>query len=150
MAVDRPPPGGQQSTATPPYGIHVLQEPVTAGAVRRLVRETLEASPGPYSAQAVGDAMLAASELATNAIVHGGGITRCQVRLVPLGLELAISDASPLLPRLVERPPGHALGGGFGWRLVQRLALRVDVTSHEPGPDGAPLGKTITAAMPLY
>jgi anti-sigma regulatory factor (Ser/Thr protein kinase) len=150
MAADRPPLGGQQSTATPPAGIHVLQDPITAGAVRRLVRETLDARPGPYSAQAVGDAMLAASELATNAIVHGGGITRCQVQLVPLGLEVAISDAAPGLPHLAEQPADRSVGGGFGWRLIQKLALRVTVTPLEPGPDGKPRGKTIAVAMPLY
>jgi len=42
------------------------------------------------------------------------------------------------------------LAGGFGWRLVQRLALRVTVTPHEPGPDGKPGGKTVSAAVPLY
>ncbi|MET9218150.1 ATP-binding protein [Streptomyces sp. NPDC088197] len=133
--------------------MRALRAPFTAAAVRALVRETVAADPEPCDPRAMGDAVLATSELATNAIVHGGGITHCQARLVPLGVEVSIDDLSPALPRLTERPPGTEapyVGGGFGWRLIQQLALRVTVTPHDPAPDGTPRGKRITLILPLY
>jgi anti-sigma regulatory factor (Ser/Thr protein kinase) len=153
MTADRPPGGGQPDTATPPTGTRALRGPFSAAGVRRLVRETIAADPSPCDARALGDAVLAASELAANAIVHGGGITRCEARLVPLGVEISVDDLSSALPRLTEQPPlteAPSVGGGFGWRLIQQLALRVTITRHDLGPEGTPRGKRITLVLPLY
>jgi anti-sigma regulatory factor (Ser/Thr protein kinase) len=133
--------------------MRALRQPFSAAAVRHLIRATVAADPAPCDPRALGDAMLAASELATNAVVHGGGITHCQARLVPLGVEVSVDDHSPVHPHLTEQPPitetAHA-GHGFGWRLIQQLALRVIITPHDPGPDGTPRGKRITLVLPLY
>ncbi|SFF41141.1 Anti-sigma regulatory factor (Ser/Thr protein kinase) [Actinacidiphila alni] len=155
MTVDRPPPPARTRhlTADSAAAARGSPQPFSAAAVRRLVRETVAADPTPCDPRAVGDAVLAASELATNAAVHGGGITQCTVRLVPLGIEVSVCDNSPALPRLTERPPlaqAPYSPGGFGWRLVQQLALRVTVVPYDPGPDGAPRGKRITLVLPLY
>ncbi|MCY0922638.1 ATP-binding protein [Streptomyces sp. H27-H5] len=85
---------------------------------------------------------MVASELVTNAIRHGGGLTAFHTELTDHGLRLAVGDPSPRPP--VTRPrtgePGRA--GGYGWPLVRRLSAQVDVRTH-------PHGKTITAVLRL-
>ncbi|MEV0846956.1 ATP-binding protein [Streptomyces sp. NPDC049954] len=89
------------------------------------------------------DALLAVSELVTNAIRHGGGLTGFTARLTPDGLLLHIEDADerPPVTRDPLAGPGIAVGG-YGWPLVCRIAREVAVA---PLPEG---GKRITVLLP--
>ncbi|WP_326715396.1 ATP-binding protein [Streptomyces sp. NBC_01474] len=86
------------------------------------------------------DALLVTSELTSNAILHGGGLTRFNARIEDGSLLVQVSDRSMTAPHLVRHNPG--LPGGFGWMITQRLASHVSV-------DIQPDGKTITAILAL-
>ncbi|MEW1691328.1 ATP-binding protein [Streptomyces sp. NPDC091265] len=89
------------------------------------------------------DVLLVTSELVTNAIRHGGGLTGFAAALTDDGLLLDVADASTQLPVVTDPADrGRGLVGGFGWPLICRLARHVAVT---PRPDG----KQITALLPL-
>ncbi|MBU6535206.1 ATP-binding protein [Streptomyces mayonensis] len=94
---------------------------------------------------AVSDAVLVASELTTNAILHGGGITDFRVEVEGLGVRLSVCDRSHDLP--VAVPPtdewGRRRPGGRGWPIVCRLARDVRVADLPSG------GKCITVLVPL-
>ncbi|MGW7460661.1 ATP-binding protein [Streptomyces sp. NPDC054797] len=113
----------------------------TAASARHRVAELLRlAGISPDSVPAA-DALLITSELVTNAIRHGGGITHFHAALADDSLRLAVSDANPEHPS--SHPTAHGRPGGYGWPLIQLLAECVDIT---PLPDG---GKTITATQRL-
>ncbi|ANB04735.1 ATPase [Streptomyces ambofaciens] len=96
-------------------------------------------------AAALSDAVLVASELTTNAILHGGGVTDFQVDVVGPGVRLSVSDRSHDLPVAVPRtdPQGRRRVGGRGWPIVCRLACDVRVADLPAG------GKCITVVVPL-
>ncbi|WP_405592176.1 ATP-binding protein [Streptomyces sp. NBC_01190] len=135
--------------------------PDDAAGVRNRVRQALLGSGERCDLRPAQDALLVASELATNALMHGGGITGFRAQVVADALVLAISDRADAGP--VRRLPGDHRPGGFGWPIIEHLAREVVV---EPGPavDGAtraagaggqapasgrPVGKTITVTLPL-
>jgi anti-sigma regulatory factor (Ser/Thr protein kinase) len=120
--------------------------PASAADVRQRIRQELAKSGGTFDPPAVEDTLLVASELATNAIVHGGGITGFHVRVADGVLHVAVSDRSDRTPTVVARAPGDLRPGGFGWPIIRLLALGVDVRPHAPG---GPRGKTITVTLPL-
>ncbi|MFI7385571.1 ATP-binding protein [Streptomyces sp. NPDC049813] len=84
------------------------------------------------------DALLIASELASNALRHGGGVTRFSARVHDGALLVEVSDPSPQEPLL--RPNDPAVPGGFGWMMVNNLAHTVTVETGERG-------KTIRAEL---
>lgn len=90
----------------------------------------------------VADVLLVTSELVTNAIRHGGGLTGFAVEVRDGGLHLAVSDASSEQPALASPDPSGPRIGGYGWRLVCRLAQQVSVIPHSGG-------KHITALLAL-
>ncbi|MER7055634.1 MULTISPECIES: ATP-binding protein [unclassified Streptomyces] len=94
---------------------------------------------------ALSDVVLVASELATNAILHGGGITDFQVDVVGPGVRLSVCDRSHDLPVAVPAtdPQGRRRVGGRGWPIVCRLACDVRVADLASG------GKCITVVVPL-
>ncbi|MCX5077419.1 ATP-binding protein [Streptomyces sp. NBC_00513] len=116
--------------------------PATAAAARAVVRDLLGYAGISLDSVTAADAILVASELVTNAIRHGGGLTAFRTELIDHGLRLAVGDMSPHPPatRLRTGEPGQA--GGYGWPLVQRLSEQVDVHTHTHG-------KTITAVLRL-
>ncbi|MCX5231910.1 ATP-binding protein [Streptomyces sp. NPDC006553] len=126
--------------------------PHDAAEARARVAEALEAAAtlagGTPSTTAVGDALLVTSELVTNALRHGGGLTGFGVELDPGGVTITVADASGELPHLTdgrgaERASGPA-EGGFGWPLVRLLAQEIRLTLP---PEG---GKTIEVRLPLH
>ncbi|MFD3717442.1 ATP-binding protein [Streptomyces sp. NPDC058674] len=122
--------------------------PRTARQARDRVRSLIETagigSSDPGSgADVLTDALLVTSELATNAIRHGGGITGFSATVSADGLRLVIADASDAFPVVVDRQPGAAFPGGFGWPLIRRLARSVAVV---PAPQG---GKRIEVLLAL-
>ncbi|WP_237403544.1 ATP-binding protein [Streptomyces xanthophaeus] len=113
----------------------------TAASARHRVTELLtRAGISPDSVPAA-DALLITSELVTNAIRHGGGISHFHATVIDDSLRVAVSDANPAHPSSHPRARGRP--GGYGWPLIQLLAERVDIT---PLPEG---GKTITATQRL-
>jgi anti-sigma regulatory factor (Ser/Thr protein kinase) len=114
-------------------------------AVERAITECCRATRTPCDAHAVSDAQLVASELTTNAILHGGGVTDFHVDVEGRGDRVCVSDRSDRLP--IVRPPvdpqGRRRVGGRGWPIVCRLARDVQVSDLPSG------GKCITAVLPL-
>ncbi|MEV6261041.1 ATP-binding protein [Streptomyces sp. NPDC051784] len=121
--------------------------PLNAADARDVVTRLLEeefcglGGEGPADV-VVADALLVTSELVTNAVRHGGGLTGFEARITDDGLLLTVADASPRAPVTAERDPGAMPIGGYGWMLVRRLAKHVTVR-HLPG------GKHIVALVAL-
>ncbi|MFJ8887919.1 ATP-binding protein [Streptomyces sp. NPDC102402] len=126
---------------------HLPGVPRNAAAARDVVTRLLEAEfcglagEGPADV-VVADALLVTSELVTNAVRHGGGLTGFTAEITDDGLLLTVADASTRAPVTAERAPGVVTVGGYGWLLVRRLAKRVSVT-YLPG------GKHIVALVAL-
>ncbi|MET9555673.1 ATP-binding protein [Streptomyces sp. NPDC006645] len=79
------------------------------------------------------DVLLVTSELVTNALRHGGGLTDFVAELADDGLRIVVADASDQPPVTVARQPGEHTVGGYGWPLVRRLAKSVAVTMTGSG-----------------
>ncbi|MER5779709.1 ATP-binding protein [Streptomyces sp. NPDC002039] len=116
--------------------------PATAAAARAVVRDLLGYAGINLDSVTAADALLVASELVTNAIRHGGGLTAFHGELTDHGLRLSVADTSPHPPATRPRTGEPGQTGGYGWPLVQRLSERVDVHTHMHG-------KTITAVLRL-
>ncbi|MEU6484479.1 ATP-binding protein [Streptomyces sp. NPDC046887] len=130
-----------------------LREPaVAAGVPRRadeardLVAALLAEQAGDADPLAVADALLATSEVATNALRHGGGITGFAAVIIRDGpqpvLVVSVADRSRALPASPSgpRPPGAV--GGYGWATVRRLAAHTATTA-------TPDGKVVHVHLPL-
>ncbi|MFT2014311.1 ATP-binding protein [Streptomyces sp. 796.1] len=123
--------------------------PRTAGEARQWVTELVRrCHPVPSDAgresDALADPLLVTSELVTNAIRHGGGVTGFWIALDAGVLRLGVRDHSDAVPRVRPRESAAAVPvGGYGWPLVCRLASEVDIL---PCPGG---GKEIRVALPL-
>ncbi|MGW7347564.1 ATP-binding protein [Streptomyces sp. NPDC054854] len=113
----------------------------TSATARRHVIGLLQAAGIDLESVAAVDSLLVTSELVTNAIRHGGGITAFHAALTGDSLRLTVSDTNPHHP--VPRPTAHGTPGGYGWPLIRRLTDHVDITPH---PEG---GKTITTHQRL-
>lgn len=114
-------------------------------AVERAVADRCHATGATCDREALCDALLVTSELTTNAILHGGGITDFGVDVCGGGVRVRVSDRCTDTP--VTRPPvdpqGRSRFGGHGWPLVCRLARDVRVSDLPAG------GKCISALVPL-
>ena len=130
----------------PPYlreEMVLAPTPTAAAAARDFVRDTLGywqlALPDTTVVQR---AVLLASELVTNAVVHAR--TDLQVRLELRGdrLHIAVRDGNPRLLRLVTVPDVEAQGGRGLW-LVEQLAAGWGVNRH---PDG---GKVVWCTLTI-
>ncbi|OKJ61718.1 ATP-binding protein [Streptomyces sp. CB02261] len=102
----------------------------------------------PPSPTALGDALLVTSELVSNALRHGGGLTGFAVEWDRAAVTITVADASGELPRLTggqggkrDFGPGE---GGFGWPLIRLLALEIRLCLPSHG------GKTIEVRLPLH
>ncbi|MFG3122169.1 ATP-binding protein [Streptomyces sp. NPDC048201] len=115
-------------------------------AVRRVVSERCRDRALDCADETLEDALLVASELTTNAILHGGGITCFEVDVDTRGVRLSVSDRSDELPDTTaqsDAEPDRSRTGGRGWPIVSLLARDVRVA-------GLPLGgKCVTAVVPL-
>ena len=76
-------------------------------------------------------AVLLASELVTNALLHGKPSISIEVIGVSNGVRIVVTDAHPDLP--VLRPPSTEDEHGRGLLLVEKLASRWGVDAHPPG-----------------
>ncbi|MER5603523.1 ATP-binding protein [Streptomyces sp. NPDC002265] len=114
-------------------------------AVRRVVDRWCREEGSPCDEDALSDALLVASELTTNAILHGGGVTGVDVDLEGRAVRVSVCDRSERLP--VFTPLAglreHRHTGGRGWPIVCLLSRDVRVTDLPAG------GKRITAVVPV-
>ncbi|MFC5958193.1 ATP-binding protein [Streptomyces pratens] len=134
------PPGIVRAAPRRPYRPAQVRE-----AVQRAVCERCRATHTPCDAAALADALLVASELTTNAILHGGGVTDVRVDVAGLGVRVSVSDRSTELPvaRPAAGPQGRLTPGGHGWPIVCLLSRDIRVRDLPTG------GKCISALVPL-
>ncbi|MFE0650352.1 ATP-binding protein [Streptomyces sp. NPDC059534] len=109
----------------------------TPAHARQLVRHTL-AALGPLRPAQVDDLLLVTSELVTNALRHGGGVTGFGITVGGDRVTVSVADASGRSPLYELRDDLRP--GGYGWPIVLRLCREVTVDAH-------PAGKTIHAAV---
>ncbi|MEU8651885.1 ATP-binding protein [Streptomyces sp. NPDC048737] len=134
--------------APPPVHCHG-DGPCRPSDVRSAIRRALDGRGGatgsPYDEEAVSDALLVASELTSNAILHGGGITDFDVDIDGWAVRVSVSDRSDRLPVVADPldDQGRRRPGGRGWPIVCRLACDVRVSGLPSG------GKRITAVVPV-
>ena len=111
------------------------------GAELPLVRSLVEeaALRARLATAAKGALVQAVSEIATNAVVHGGGAGAVELRLVAGELRCEVTDSGP--GPATRRPEGHGL------RLAESLIADVGTTGLSPST--APRGTTATLSVPL-
>lgn len=100
----------------------------SAARARKLVREVLERGEALEWEDA---ALLAVSEVVTNALVHAGTTIALTVRLDDSGLRVEVSDASPHLPR--QRDYASMAGTGRGLTLLDQSVDRWGVAPDRFG-----------------
>ncbi|WP_405558282.1 ATP-binding protein [Streptomyces sp. NBC_01171] len=143
--------GEQHATSTPAVPRQsrrtMAYRPVDARRdVRRAVTERCRDRALTCPDETLEDALLVASELTTNAILHGGGITRFEVDVDTCGVRLSVSDRSDELPDTTAQlgtDADRSRTGGRGWPIVSHLARDVRVAGLPHG------GKCVTALVPL-
>ncbi|MBV9022410.1 MAG: ATP-binding protein [Streptomycetaceae bacterium] len=130
------------TSTTAPRPPVVLEDDSPAGIPRtrnvaRAFTDSLAPALAPETAETLA---LVVSELATNALRHGGGHYTLKLSATADAVNVAVSDLNPAPPR--ERTPDPNGGtGGFGWHMICRLTDNVTIT---PGPGR---GKTIHARL---
>lgn len=135
----------QPVTSAPQRRTVLLDQPFTEHdlrALRRAVAAHADATPLPASR--VSDLVLIVSELAANAIRHGGGKGRLRVWTTPDALYCQVSDDGPGLPApdpLPRQRPEPSVPGGRGLWLVLNYA---DSVTIDAGTDS---GTAITAVL---
>ncbi|WP_411104869.1 ATP-binding protein [Streptomyces sp. cmx-4-9] len=107
--------------------------PATAADARDRVVALLQACGLPPESPAVTDALMLTSELVTNAIRHGRGMTAFRADVHGSALRISVADRNPDPPvARTGEAPGIRIGG-YGWPLVQSLAEHLTVTRHGTG-----------------
>ncbi|MFI1415059.1 ATP-binding protein [Streptomyces sp. NPDC020707] len=125
--------------------------PVTTAAMARayarsVVLEQWNNADRTATEAALIDLSLVVSELAANAVRHGGGLAGFEVTPTPQGVRLAVHDNSDVVPDAAFGPgnlPTKHHGSGYGWPVILRLARDIAV---DPRPGG---GKTVSVLVPL-
>jgi serine phosphatase RsbU (regulator of sigma subunit)/anti-sigma regulatory factor (Ser/Thr protein kinase) len=130
-------------------------EPAAVGAARCFVRDTLVRWGLPGADVRVTDAVLLASELVTNAIVHAGTQVQLTCRMTGATVEISVMDRHPA--RMIPDPPSAAddvdRPSGRGLLLPAALASSWGVTYASAakaiwfrlGPDAGREGRPPTA-----
>jgi anti-anti-sigma factor len=117
--------------------------PTAAAAARAFVRDVLGSWQLALPDNTLVDrAVLLASELVTNTVIHARTELRLRVELRGDLLHLAVRDGNPWMLRLVAIPGPEAEGGRGLW-LVDQLAQAWGVNRH---PDG---GKVVWCTLRL-
>jgi anti-sigma regulatory factor (Ser/Thr protein kinase) len=133
-----------QARGTPPPVKAALEQPFDAAGLIAL-RSALAAHAADLGLRGdrVDELILLAHELASNAILHGGGGGRLRLWTAGGDVYCEVSDDGPGLPAGVatgrDRPPLGATGGRGLW-LVRLLADELDLRS-------GPTGTTVTAVV---
>jgi anti-sigma regulatory factor (Ser/Thr protein kinase) len=123
---DRPLPEPEEPTGEIPFGLADL--PMVRASVERA------AFDGGLSASRTEDLILAASEVATNSIRHGGGGGRLRIWRSGDSLVCEVRDGGRLDQPLVGRQkPADEQGSGFGLWLANQVCDLVQIRSFEAG-----------------
>ncbi|HZU54730.1 MAG TPA: ATP-binding protein [Actinocrinis sp.] len=123
----------------PAHARHSLDGSVASiTQARELAREYFAARTPPLGPALVRDALLAVSELVTNAVRHAPGPFELELGDDGRLLTIAVSDTDPTTP--APRPADLLGGGGVGLHVLNGLAGRVETTTH-PG------GKTVVVSL---
>lgn len=113
------------------------------GQVARALRVWTDDRGAAVGERARADILLAVSELVTNALRHGGGVTRFDAEMGDDVIRVTVGDRSADLPRHPDperpRPRGE---GGYGWFLVRELATGITLELGRTG-------KEIIVTLPL-
>ncbi|MDJ0466409.1 ATP-binding protein [Streptomyces sp. H27-C3] len=128
------------STAAPAALVIEDDSPAGVPRARDVARAFARSLDPALEAETAETLALVVSELATNALRHGGGRYTLQLGATTEAVHVAVSDPSSSAPR--ERTPDLNGGaGGFGWHMIRHLTS--DVTTV-PGPGQ---GKTVHARL---
>jgi anti-sigma regulatory factor (Ser/Thr protein kinase) len=89
------------------------------------------------SPAALDDALIATSELVTNAVLYGAPEITLEVLLQPVFLTVQVGDAGPQLPPEHPVAPGPNALGGRGLSIVEAIASTWGISrrSLRPGKD---------------
>ncbi|MEU5208965.1 ATP-binding protein [Streptomyces sp. NPDC020742] len=130
-----------RSTAPTAHLVTLDSRPQAAGIARDATTRFLTSLQPPVDRHAVDTVVLVVCELVTNAVRHAPGPT-CSLRLAVCGdaVAVAVSDAGTT-PPVGRVPDVEGDTGGFGWPMVQQLALATSVCR-------TPQGKTVHALLP--
>lgn len=129
------PGAGEVPTAGAAVSSVHLPVPAAVASVRHYVRDTLIAW---HLEALVGDVALVTSELATNAITHGGSPFRTSLVRTDAGVRVSVEDGSSAWPEAHEASPGDQDGRGMA--IVATL-------SDRSGYDSTPGGKVAWAEL---
>jgi serine phosphatase RsbU (regulator of sigma subunit)/anti-sigma regulatory factor (Ser/Thr protein kinase) len=142
-------------------------EPSAVAEARGFVRDTLVSWDLPPEDDILADAVLLASELVTNAIVHAGTAVQLTCRLNGETVEISVLDRHPA--RVIPDPPSPAInverpsGRGLllpaalssSWGVTYAPAAKVvwfrlgsDASADGPGSAGPAIAESMTADRP--
>jgi serine/threonine-protein kinase RsbW len=128
---------GAEADLTPSLSWSLPPRADSVGAVRRLLRTLLVTLPDAK----LDDVVLAASEVVTNAVLHGDGMVTFAVSGQPGVVRVEVTDDGGAVPRpRSDRTEGDE--GGRGLLIVDAVATRWGVSPRRPGP-----GKTVWFEM---
>ncbi|MET7931272.1 ATP-binding protein [Streptomyces sp. NPDC005349] len=114
--------------------------PQMAVRARVVTRVFLRALAPDGDGAEVESVLLVVSELVTNAVRHAGGMTGFGLRAGQGTVTVSVEDASRVPPQ--PQPADPTRPGGFGWPLVQSLAIDVQVSGRRGG-------KSVSAVLPF-
>jgi anti-sigma regulatory factor (Ser/Thr protein kinase) len=114
--------------------------PVRAAEARGEVRALLAQLDPPADEMCVADTLLVTSELVTNALRHGGGLTSFRATVGEGTVVLQVGDHSTRVPSVTAREGASV--GGYGWPLISRLCRYTRVVP-------TPTGKIIQVCLVL-
>jgi anti-sigma regulatory factor (Ser/Thr protein kinase) len=142
-----PTPNRSHRPATYPADTILLDQPFTERDLPALRRGVAaHAGRTGLAAGRVTDLVLIVSELASNAIRHGGGSGRLRLWVSPDGVRCQVTDEGPGLPHpsaLPRQRPAATAAGGRGLWLVLTFADTFTIDSGQRG------GTVATATLDL-
>lgn len=122
----------------PAGGTRLPPVPASVPRARAFVREALT---GRCDAEGIEDAVLAVSEIVTNAIEHAGTPVTLTVSTGAGRARVAVSDSNRHVPR--RRVYAVTASTGRGLRLLDQLTAAWGIEVREEAGPGAPAGKTV-------
>ncbi|HEY2792374.1 MAG TPA: ATP-binding protein [Micromonosporaceae bacterium] len=105
--------------------------PESIGVARERARDFLLGADPTLSAATVRDAVLAISEMVTNAVRHAPGACTLAIGLDGQRIDIRVTDTSRTVPRL--RTARFDGSGGFGLHMLEALAGAVETVLHAGG-----------------
>ncbi|MGW6008090.1 ATP-binding protein [Streptomyces sp. NPDC055210] len=134
------------ATAPAPAPAPITTAAMARAYARSVVLEQWNNADRTATEAALIDLSLVVSELAANAVRHGGGLAGFEVTPTRQGVRLAVHDNSDVVPAAAFGPgslPTKHHGNGYGWPVIIRLARDIAVDLRPGG------GKTVSVLVPL-